>query len=79
MLNGYQASSYVFRKEDPALLDFFLKIRDQVFNKIPFYEAQIEEKKKKITEMIGEFEDIRRRDVYGLIVQEFTELLQKNM
>lgn len=54
------------------------KKSEDFFNKIPFYEAQIEEKNNKIREMIGEFEDIRRRDVYSLIVQEFTDLLQKN-
>ena len=51
---------------------------EDFFNKIPFYEAQIEEKNNKIKEMIGEFEDIRRRDVYSLIVQEFSDLLEKN-
>lgn len=54
------------------------KKSEDLFNKIPFFEAQIEEKKNKIKGMINEFEDIRRRDIYGLIVQEFTELLQKN-
>ena len=50
---------------------------ENLFKKIPFLESQLEEKSNKIEIMIEEFEDVRRRDVYGLLVQEFTEILEK--
>jgi molecular chaperone GrpE (heat shock protein) len=50
---------------------------ENLFKKIPFLESQLEEKSNKIEIMIEEFEDIRRRDVYGLLVQEFTEILER--
>ena len=50
---------------------------ESLFKKIPFLESQLEEKNNKIEVMIEEFEDIRRRDVYSLIVQEFTEILER--
>jgi len=50
---------------------------ENLFKHIPFLESKLEEKSNKIEIMIEEFEDIRRRDVYGLIVQEFTEILEK--
>ena len=50
---------------------------DRIFKRIPFLESQLEEKSNKIEVMIEEFEDIRRRDLYSLIVQEFTEILEK--
>ena len=50
---------------------------ESLFKKIPFLESQLEVKNNKIEVMIEEFEDIRRRDVYSLIVQEFTEILER--
>ena len=50
---------------------------ENLFKKIPFLESQLEEKGNKIEIMIEEFEDIRRRDVYSLLVQEFTEILER--
>jgi hypothetical protein len=50
---------------------------ENFFKKIPFLESQLKEKSNKIEVMIEEFEDVRRRDIYGLIVQEFTEILER--
>jgi predicted DNA-binding protein (UPF0251 family) len=50
---------------------------ENLFKRIPFLESKLEEKSNKIEIMIEEFEDIRRRDVYGLLVQEFTEIIEK--
>ncbi|MHA1107409.1 MAG: hypothetical protein ACTSPN_17100 [Promethearchaeota archaeon] len=46
--------------------------------KIPSFESQINEKNAKIIKMIDEFDDMHRRDVYTLLVEEFTNIIQKN-
>ena len=51
---------------------------EQFFKKIPSFESQINEKNSKIIRMINEFDDIRRRDVYNLLVEEFTNVIQKS-
>jgi hypothetical protein len=50
---------------------------ESLFKRIPFLESQLDEKSNKIEVMIEEFEDIRRRDVYSLLVQEFTEIIER--
>ena len=51
---------------------------EQFIRKIPSFESQINEKNSKIIKMIEEFDDMRRRDVYILLVEEFTNIIQKN-
>lgn len=51
---------------------------EQFIRKIPSFEAQINEKTTKVIKMIDEFDDMRRRDVYTLLVEEFTNVIQKN-
>jgi AAA+ ATPase superfamily predicted ATPase len=51
---------------------------EQFIRKIPSFESEINEKKSKIIKMIDEFDDMRRRDVYTLLVEEFTNIIQKN-
>ena len=51
---------------------------EQSIRKIPSFESQINEKNSKIIKMIDEFDDMRRREVYTLMVEEFTNVIQKN-
>ncbi|MHA1669450.1 MAG: hypothetical protein ACTSV5_02605 [Promethearchaeota archaeon] len=51
---------------------------EQFIRKIPSFESQINEKNSKIINMIDEFDDMRHRDVYTLLVEEFTNIIQKN-
>jgi len=51
---------------------------EQFIRKIPSFESQINEKNSKIINMIDEFDDMRRREVYTLLVEEFTNVIQKN-
>jgi len=51
---------------------------EQFIRKIPSFESEINEKKSKIIKMIDEFDDMRRRDVYTLLVEEFTNIIQTN-
>ena len=51
---------------------------EQFIRKIPSFESQINDKNSKIIKMIDEFDDIRRREVYTLLVEEFTNVIQKN-
>ena len=51
---------------------------EQFIRKIPSFESQINEKNSKIIKMIDEFDDMRRRDVYTLLVEELTNIIQKN-
>ncbi|MHA1461201.1 MAG: hypothetical protein ACTSO8_06940 [Promethearchaeota archaeon] len=51
---------------------------EQFIRKIPSFESQIKEKNSKIIKMIDEFDDMRRRDVYTLLVEELTNIIQKN-
>ncbi|MHA1822511.1 MAG: hypothetical protein ACTSXM_01440 [Promethearchaeota archaeon] len=56
-----------------------IKYRSEEFIiKIPSFESQINEKNAKIIKMIDEFDDMHRRDVYTLLVEEFTNIIQKN-
>ncbi|MBY9002772.1 MAG: hypothetical protein KGD73_02265 [Candidatus Lokiarchaeota archaeon] len=50
---------------------------EQFIRKIPSFESQINDKNSKIIKMIDEFDDIRRREVYTLLVEEFTNVIQK--
>jgi len=56
-----------------------IKNRSEQFNiKFPSFESQINEKNSKIIKMINGFNDMRHREVYALLVEEFTDVIQKN-
>ena len=51
---------------------------EQFIRRIPSFESQINDKNSKIIKMIDEFDNLRRREVYTLLVEEFTNVIQKN-
>ena len=51
---------------------------EYIVKKFPAFETEINDKNSKIKEMIEEFDDIRHRDTYTQLVQEFTDILEKN-
>jgi uncharacterized protein YfbU (UPF0304 family) len=56
-----------------------IKNRSEQFNiKFPSFESQIDEKNSKIIKMINGFDDMCHREVYALLVEEFTDVIQKN-
>ena len=62
-------------------LEYQINIKDnneQFVRKFPSFESQINEKNSKIIKMIDEFDDMRHREVYTLLVDEFTNVIQKN-
>lgn len=62
-------------------LEYQINIKNRsehLIKRIPSFESQINEKNSRITNMIGEFDDVRRRDFYILLVEEFTNIIQKN-
>ena len=62
-------------------LEYQINIKDkneQFVRKFPSFESQINEKNSKIIKMIDEFDDMRHREVYSLLVEEFTNVIQKN-
>lgn len=50
---------------------------DQIIKKIPMFNAKLEDSNEKILQMIDYFEDMKRRDIYTLLVQEFGKLINK--
>ena len=48
---------------------------ETLMRNLPFFQAEINQKSEEIDKMIEEFNDIRRRDVYVLLVEEFTDIL----
>jgi hypothetical protein len=50
---------------------------DQVVKKIPMFRAKLDDSNAKILQMIDYFEDMKRRDVYAYLVQEFNKLNHK--
>jgi hypothetical protein len=50
---------------------------DQVVKKIPMFRAKLDDSNAKILQMIDYFEDMKRRDIYAYLVQEFNKLNQK--
>jgi hypothetical protein len=50
---------------------------DKLVKKIPMFYAKLEDSNTKILQMIDYFEDMKRREIYGYLVQEFNKLIQK--
>ena len=50
---------------------------EHVVRKIPIFKSMIQERHKTILKMIDKFEDVRRREVYDILVQEFNKTSQK--
>lgn len=50
---------------------------EHVVRKIPLFKSMIQERHKTILKMIDKFEDVRRREVYDLLVQEFNNTSKK--
>ena len=50
---------------------------DDVVRKIPIFKSMIQERHKTILKMIDKFENVRRREVYDLLVHEFNKFAQK--
>ena len=50
---------------------------EDVVRKIPIFKSMIQERHKTILKMIDKFENVRRREVYSLLVREFNKFAQK--
>ena len=50
---------------------------EHVVRKIPIFKSMIQERHKTILKMIDRFENVRRREVYDILVQEFNKTSQK--
>ena len=50
---------------------------DHIVKNIPMFHAKLEDGNEKILQMMDYFEDMKRRDIYSLLVQEFDTLLDK--
>ena len=56
----------------------YLKYKsDQIVKKIPMFHAKLEDSNVRILQMIDYFEDMKRRDIFTLLVQEFDKLINK--
>ena len=50
---------------------------DRIVKNIPMFHAKLEDSNEKILQMMDYFEDMKRRDIYTLLVHEFDKLLDK--
>jgi len=50
---------------------------DDVIRKIPMFKSMIQDRHKTILKMIDKFENVRRREVYSLLVREFNKFAEK--
>ena len=50
---------------------------DRIVKNIHMFHAKIEDSNEKVIQMIDYFEDMKRRDVYTLLVQEFDKLIDR--
>jgi len=50
---------------------------EHVVRKIPLFKSMIQERHKTILKMIDKFEDVRRREVYNLLVHEFNKVSKR--
>jgi len=50
---------------------------EHVVRKIPLFKSMIQERHKTILKMIDKFENIRRREVYDILVEEFNTISKK--
>ena len=50
---------------------------NDVVRKIPIFKSMIQERHKTILKMIDKFENVRRREVYNLLVNEFNKFSER--
>jgi len=50
---------------------------EHVVRKIPLFKSMIRERHKTIVKMIDKFEDVRRREVYDMLVDEFNHISKR--
>lgn len=50
---------------------------EHIVRKIPLFKSMIQERHKTILKMIDKFEDVRRREVYDMLVEEFNTTLKR--
>ena len=50
---------------------------EHVVRKIPLFKSMIQERHKPIVKMIDKFEDVRRREVYNILVEEFNNISKR--
>ena len=50
---------------------------EDVVRKIPIFKSMIQERHKTILKMIDKFENVRRREAYNILVQEFNKLSKR--
>ncbi|MHA1460393.1 MAG: hypothetical protein ACTSO8_02845 [Promethearchaeota archaeon] len=50
---------------------------EHIVRKIPLFKSMIQERHKTILKMIDKFEDVRRREVYNMLVKEFNTTLKR--
>jgi len=50
---------------------------EHVVRKIPLFKSMIQERHKTIVKMIDKFEDVRRREVYNILVDEFNNISKR--
>jgi hypothetical protein len=50
---------------------------EHVVRKIPIFKSMIQERHKTIVKMLDKFEDVRRREVYNMLVEEFNNIAKR--
>ena len=50
---------------------------EHIVRKIPLFKSMIQERHKTILKMIDKFEDVRRREVYNMLVHEFNTVSKR--
>jgi hypothetical protein len=50
---------------------------EHIVRKIPIFKSMIRERHKTILKMINKFEDVRRREVYNMLVHEFNTVSKR--
>ncbi|NHJ19848.1 MAG: hypothetical protein EAX91_02805 [Candidatus Lokiarchaeota archaeon] len=50
---------------------------EHLVRKIPIFKSMIQERHETIVKMIDRFEDIRRREVYNMLVDEFNNVAKR--
>ena len=50
---------------------------ENVVRKIPLFKSMIQERHKTILKMIKKFENVRRREVYNMLVHEFNKVSKR--
>ena len=50
---------------------------EHVVRKIPLFKSMIQERHKTILKMIDKFENVRRREVYNMLIHEFNNISKR--